>query len=306
MDEKIILKILSNSYDINFCKIEFMRKGGSISYCVWSLNKKYIMKIIPFAFMETAKMSLNILTYLDEYDFPSPTVIMTKKGLPYIEVDVKDSNIIWVLFDFIEGNEPGEGEDIETIGNLVGRLHSVMKQYKGDLPEHNKKFFIDRYINILNKKNYDINKIQMFREYGDILWKKVENLPKGFSHGDLHRGNLLKTPSGKYYVLDFDTSCNAFPIYDIMIMCNSTNYFEFDEKGYQKSKRTYESFLNGYTKYCTLNDSEIKAFYDFIGIYHYQLQATIIEIYGLDCVDKRFLDRQLDWLMRWREQCERN
>ena len=69
----------------------------------------------------------------------------------------------------------------------------------------------------------------------------------------MYRGNLLRTCSGKYYLLDFDTSCNAFPIYDIMIMCNSTNYFDFDEKGFQKSKSTYESFLKGYAEYCILN-----------------------------------------------------
>lgn len=116
----------------------------------------------------------------------------------------------------------------------------------------------------------------------------------------------MRTSSGKYYILDFDTSSNAFPIYDIMIMCNSTNYFDFDEEGYQKAKSTYEYFLKGYTKYCTLSNMELKAFYDLIAIYHYQLQATIIEIYGLDCVDEKFLDKQLDWLMRWRGQCEIN
>ncbi len=89
-------------------------------------------------------------------------------------------------------------------------------------------------------------------------------------------------------------------------MCNSTNYFDFDEKGYQKAKITYESFLKGYTKYCTLSDMELRAFYDLIAIYHYQLQATIIEINGLDCVNEKFLNKQLDWLMKWRRQCEMN
>jgi Ser/Thr protein kinase RdoA (MazF antagonist) len=216
-----------------------------------------------------------------------------------------DSKTLWVLFDFIDGEEPGEGEDIEVIGALIGQLHSLMREYKGSLPKHGKEFFIDRYISILKKMNYDENKIEIFREYGDILWSRVEELPRGFCHGDMHRGNLLKTASGKYYLLDFDTSCNAFPIYDIMIMCNSTNYFDFEENGYQKAKSTYETFLKGYSKYCTLSDIELAAFYDLIAIFHYQLQATIIEIYGLDCVDIEFLDKQLDWLMRWREQCER-
>lgn len=180
-----------------------------------------------------------------------------------------------------------------------------MKDYRGSLPEHGKEFFIDRYISILKKMNYQYDKIELFREYGDALWKRVEKLPRGFCHGDMHRGNLLKTPYDQYYLLDFDTSCSAFPMYDIMIMCNATNYFEFDEQGYEKAKNTFETFLKGYFRYCTLSENELHGFYDLIAIFHYQLQATIIEIYGLDCVDEEFLDKQLDWLMRWREQCER-
>ena len=301
MEENKILNILANSYNINFRKLELLRKGGCTSYVAWSENDKFLVKVIPSAFMDTAKQSLNILLYLQQKEFPVPYVILTKDGLPYVEAD----EILLVLFDFIDGREPDEGEDIESIGTLIGQLHCVMRGYKGNLPHHGKEFFIDRYLNILEKKNYDENKIQIFREYGDILWKRVENLPRGFCHGDMHRGNLLKTSSGKLYILDFDTSCNAFPVYDIMTMCNSTNYFDFDKTGYQKSKNTYESFLKGYIKLHTLNNMELDAFYDLIAIYHYQLQATIIEIYGLDCVDENFLDKQLDWLMRWCEQCSK-
>jgi Ser/Thr protein kinase RdoA (MazF antagonist) len=306
LDEKRLLKALVDSYSINFTALELLRKGGCTSYCVFGENEKYFMKIIPSAFMDTVKQSLSILMYLEEKGFPSPRVVLTKDRSPYFEVDESGGKTFGVLFEFIDGQEPSEGENIETIGALVGQLHSIMCDYKGELQVHGKEFFIDRYINILRKKNYDANKTEMFREYGDILWKRVENLPRGFCHGDMHRGNFLRTSSGIYYLLDFDTSCNAFPIYDIMIMCNSTNYFDFDEEGYQKSKSAYEAFLKAYTKYCTLSDKELKAFYDLIAIYHYQLQATIIEIYGIDCVDDKFLDKQLDWLMRWRRQCEIN
>lgn len=306
MDEKKILNVLRDFYNINFNALELLHEGGCVSYCVLRRNEKYFMKFIPSAFMNTAKQSLSILMYLEEKGFPSPRIILTKNGFPYIEVDEAEGKTFGVLFEFIDGQEPSEGENVQIIGALVGQLHSIMCEYKGNLQVHGKEFFIDRYINILKKKNYVAKKTEMFREYGDTLWKRVERLPRGFCHGDMHRGNFLRTSSGKYYILDFDTSCNAFPIYDIMIMCNSTDYFDFDEKGYQKAKSTYESFLKGYTKYCKLSDMEFRVFYDLIAIYHYQLQATIIEINGLDCVNEKFLDKQLDWLMKWRRQCEMN
>lgn len=303
LKEKKMLDVLTKNYNIHFKSIELLREGGCKSYNVSNEDCKFFLKVIPSAFVDTARQSVNILRYLKEQGFSSPQVINTKNGHPYIEVNELEDRAIFVLFHYIDGQEPDEGEDIETIGMLVGQLHSIMREYKENLQEHGKEFFIDRYIDILRKKNYDVNKIEIFQEYGDYLWKRVQNLPRGYCHGDMHRGNLLKTPEGKYYISDFDTSCYAFPMYDVMIMCNTTDYFNFDVDGYQKSRNTYESFLKGYTKFCSLSDTELKAFYDLIAIYHYQLQATIIEIYGLECVDEVFLDKQLVWLMRWREQC---
>ena len=51
-----------------------------------------------------------------------------------------------------------------------------------------------------------------------------------------------------------------------------------------------------------MSREEQEAVYDLLAVYHFQLQATIIEIYGPDCVDDAFLDNQLDWLLRWRAQ----
>jgi len=56
-------------------------------------------------------------------------------------------------------------------------------------------------------------------------------------------------------------------------------------------------------KYNKLSQAEADAFFDLIALYHFALQATIIEMCGIDCVDGAFLDNQLEWLYRWREQC---
>lgn len=299
-----ILSILNNHYNVKFNTIELLRQGGCTTYLVRSEKEKFLLKIISPAFMDNTKQSFNILLYLNNAGFPVPRIILSVNGAPYIEFNDSDNYCYLILFEFIDGREPDEGEDVEIIGELIGRLHNIMQEYRGDLPIHGKEFFIDRYIKIMEQKNYDVDKTKKFRDYGNIIWKRADSLPRGFCHGDMYRGNLLRTPSGGYYILDFDTSCIAFPMYDIMIICNATNYFDFDKSGYTKSRHIYERFLKGYTKYCTLNEMEIGSFFDLIAIYHYQLQATIVEIYGLNCIDDEFLDKQLDWLMRWQEQCE--
>jgi thiamine kinase-like enzyme len=178
-----------------------------------------------------------------------------------------------------------------------------MNKYGKYLIKRDKHFFIGRYIEILNKKGY--KKTPEFEEYGDALWSGIKDLPRGYCHGDMYCGNIHKTPKGDLYILDFDTSCESFPLYDIALICNRTDYFNYDEQGYGKTKAVFERMLPEYIKHNAVRCAETSVIFDLIALYHFALQATIIELYGLDCVDAAFLDKQLDWLCRWREQCRK-
>lgn len=83
-----------------------------------------------------------------------------------------------------------------------------------------------------------------------------------------------------------------------------TNYFVYDESRLAKTKATFEEMLPEYQKFNTISQAEINSFYDMIALYHFALQATIIEIHGIDCIDSTFLDNQIDWLYKWQEQCK--
>ena len=154
------------------------------------------------------------------------------------------------------------------------------------------------------KKQY--KKVNEFEIYSNSLWDKIKDLPSGFCHGDMYCGNIHKTPEGELYLLDFDTSCKGFPIYDLALICNMTDYFTYDESMFEKTKHVFEKMLPAYQKFNLISQVEINSFYDMIALYHFALQATIIEIHGIDCVDSTFLDNQLEWLYKWQEQCERN
>ena len=93
--------------------------------------------------------------------------------------------------------------------------------------------------------------------------------------------------------MDFDTSCRSFPVYDIALFCNETDYFTFHEDAYDKTVCMLEQFLKGYQRHRSLSREEKEAILDLLAVYHFQLQATIIEIYGSDCVDDEF------WILSW-------
>lgn len=63
----------------------------------------------------------------------------------------------------------------------------------------------------------------------------------------------------------------------------------------------YQKFLFGYSEYRSLSREEILSFPYWLAIRHFQLQATMLEMHGVDCIDDNFIDRQLHWLDRWQE-----
>ena len=96
-------------------------------------------------------------------------------------------------------------------------------------------------------------------------------------------------------------ACTALQLFEIAVICDTTDYFNFDKIEFQHTTDIFNRFMNEYSKYNQI-DFTIKQFYDFIALRHFQLQATIVEIYGLDCIDDEFIDKQLAWIKQWRKQ----
>jgi len=86
------------------------------------------------------------------------------------------------------------------------------------------------------------------------------------------------------------SSSLAPAIFDTMVMCDMTDYFEFNEQGLSNSINALNEFLVGYRNVSDISDDEVETFCDWIAIRHFQLQATIVELYGEDCVDEQFID----------------
>jgi len=295
-----IINILNKNYPIKFNRLELLREGGSKSYAAYSGNDKYFLRTIYPAFFDTAVTGADIQVFLQNKGFPVPLIIFTKENLPY----AKTTDSLLILYEFIKGADSEPDRDAEAIGALIGRFHHIMKEYTGKLVKRGKQFYIGRYIDILRKLQYP--RIDEYILYGDDLWEKIKYLPMGYCHGDMYSGNIRKTPDGKLYIHDFDTSCEGFPMYDPTLICDKTKHFEFDERNYDKSNKILERFIPEYRKFNALSQKEINAFHDLIAVQHYSTQATVMEIAGLACIDSTDMDNQLDWLYKWRKQCDNN
>ena len=290
--------ILALNYGIESPSLEFLREGGTTTYIV-NGRSKYLLKVIGSAFSDTARQSASIMRYLEENGFPVPKTILTKSGEAFFETEIDGEKKLFILMEYIDGNEPELETCPDEVGAMVGRFHQLMERYPAELVSHGKEFFIDRYIGFLRKKNYP--RIKEYEELGERLWDKVKELPQGNCHGDLHRGNLLQNADGKIYLVDFDTACKAPLMFDVMVMCDMTDYFNLKQEDIELTKEVYRKFLSGYSEYHKLSREEINSFPYWVAIRHFQLQATILEIHGVDCIDEGFIDGQLYWLNKWQE-----
>ena len=298
MDERYLQEILTEHYGIENCSLEFLREGGTHTYIV-NGETKYLLKVIGSAFSKTARQSVSIMRYLGENGFPVPEIILTKSGDAIFETEFDGEKKLIVLMSFVDGDEPELETCTAKVGELVGRFHQLMDKHSGELVIHGKEFFIGRYLDFLRKKNYP--HLAEYEELGERLWDKVKNIPQGNCHGDLHRGNLLQNADGKIYLVDFDTACKAPVMFDVMVMCDMTDYFNLKQEDIELTKVVYREFLSGYVGYHKLSREEILSFPYWVAIRHFQLQATILEIYGVDCIDEGFIDGQLYWLNKWQE-----
>ena len=293
---RTISEILAVKYGMESFSLEFLREGGSQTYVVNDKNK-YLLKIIGSAFSDTARQSVSIMRYLEGNGFPVPRIILTKSGNAISEVDAAGEKKLIVLMEFIDGDEPELEKCASEVGSLVGRFHQLMEEYPGEPVARGKVFFIGRYLEFLRRKNYP--RIAEYEELGECLWDKVKDLPQGKCHGDLHRGNLLQNSGGQIFLVDFDTVCRAPFMFDVMVTCDVTDYFRLKPEDVSLTKEVYRKFLSGYSEYRALSQEEILSFPYWVAIRHFQLQATILEIYGIDCINEGFIDGQLYWLKEW-------
>lgn len=293
-----LLREVNARYPFAFDRLELLRDSGSLAYAVYGEGRKYFLRQVKPSLAEAAAAGTRVQVFLQKRGFPVPAVHLTKEGEPYVPYE----DGLLVLYDFLEGEDSRPERDIEAIGALVGRLHREMREYTGTLPVRDKQFYIGRYVDILRKKRY--SKAKDYAAYGDALWERLQALPRGYCHGDMYSGNIRRTKDGKLYVHDFDTSCIGFPMYDVALICDATEYFRYAEENLAKSDHLLRRFLPEYERESPISREEAEAFHDLIAMQHFSTQATIVELFGPNCLDDQNIDRQLEWLLRWSRQCQ--
>lgn len=304
-DLNAILLILNRRYPIRFDRLTLHRDMIGFVYIAGSGAKQYVLKLYRSFDTENALRAVSIMEYLRESGYPVAAIIPTAAGERHITIQTSQGPSTAVLFDFVQGVEPVFEQEMEQIGRQAGSLHRIMEAYPEPLIYHGKDFYIDRYIAILRALDYPAGRIDDLEAYGSMLWGRMEQIPRGFCHGDFHSGNMRKTEDGDVVLFDFDAASRTCSTIDVATACDGSNFNRFDESAYDLTLRQFERFYAGYCQERALTDAEITSIFDFIPIRHFEIIATITRCQGKEELSTAFLDQQYDWLMGWQDLCRR-
>ena len=97
--------------------------------------------------------------------------------------------------------------------------------------------------------------------------------------------------------MDFDAASLAYPVIDLSWLINHTNFPVFDKRELDVMRRLFDEMYAGYSMERTLTDHEISS------VFHFVVVIFHGNAHGLKTLNKEFMNRHYDWLMRWREAC---
>ena len=302
MDPSALQACLAGRYGLAVQRLEPFRDSGNATYIVHTCQQRYFLRVTKPAFHDTALSALEVQIFLQERCFPVPRLIFALDGEPYIPLRADDGEYLLALYELLEGTSLDPGQETERVGAMLGQLHTHMANYPGNLVTRGRHYFIDRFYDMLQAKRYPC--IEAFTEIGEALWESVKDLPRGYAHGDAYPGNFHRTSEGQLYLLDLDTSCCGIPAYDLALFGNRSDYFQLQPDHARRTQQTFAGLLPAYRAFHPFPEGEEHALYRLIALSHFALQPTIVDIFGLDCIDEEFLDKQLLWHWQWQAQCE--
>ena len=126
----------------------------------------------------------------------------------------------------------------------------------------------------------------------------------GFYHADMHPGNT-KYRNGQFTWMDFDKACMSYNVMDIgWLLTTGWIHYQNQMQSVERSRRLFDEVYAGYSMEQSMSDDEIKAAIHSTAIIHF-------EGLGIEAVmhNKGYalwlIDREYEWLMRWRECCNK-
>lgn len=182
-------------------------------------------------------------------------------------------------------------------------MHRLMERYEKPLIQRgSKECIFDDMLQQMRRDKYDEAKVRDLEEYGNELWDILKKCPAGFYHADMHSGNT-KYRNGLFTWMDFDKACMSYPVMDFGWLLQ-TDWLRYHKESLDRSRRLFDEVYAGYSMERTMTDIEIAGALHCVAIVHIETLSldTKLKNKGLELW---LMNREYEWLMRWRECCNK-
>jgi Ser/Thr protein kinase RdoA (MazF antagonist) len=220
------------------------------------------------------------INYLVKGGVSAAKAVLSKNGnLVEVVDDGQGGAFLATAFVKAQGGAPWDlwsPKLYETYGNLIGRMHSLSKQYqparsawKRPAWDDEMFEFVDRYL--------PESESTAKRKYKEVC-AHVNSLPKGreeygMTHQDPHGNNLFVDETGQITLFDFDECAYNWFINDIAIVLFYIVQDAEDWPAFTKEFMT--NFLRGYVLACPLDPKWLKEIPHFLKIREIELYAVM-------------------------------
>ncbi len=181
-------------------------------------------------------------------------------------------------------------------------MHRLMECYGKPLIIRGEECIFDNLISQLRKQDYDEDKVCGLEDYAIELRKMLMKCPAGFYHADMHSGNT-KYRNGQFTWMDFDKACMSYNVMDFGWLLE-TDWVCFHDESLERSRCLFDEVYAGYSTERTLIANEITAVFHSVAMVHYEALSIETKIRG-NGLEQWLIDREYEWLMRWRECCDK-
>lgn len=312
--EALKTEVLAN-YDLDdVLEVKLLNQGLNDTYVVDnSSGIKYILRVYRHNWRSHSDIlyEIDVLNHLHHKGVAVAIPLPQKNGEFIKAISAPEGERYIVLFAYAEGREAPYEKDIKTklfnYGVGVGKIHQATMDF---VPQHSR-FALDMdyllsdplqsIVAVFSHRQSDCDYLQQLADKIRTCLSQLplEELERGFCHGDLHTGNANHAENGTVTFYDFDSSGWGYRSYDLSVV-------RWSGRLQKKEYKYWKPFLKGYLSQRSLSKLDLQAVPLFVGVRHFLLLGIHTangRDFGYGFMNDRYFDNAIQFFKQWEKQC---